>query len=141
MQVQSLASLSGLRIWHCHKFWCRSWVWLRTSVAAAVAQAFSCRSYLTPSLGTSLCLICGHKKKENVIKRDKEISEVFPPSSCSCSESSLVGRWKKQPLMGTPSYAMSLIIFNSFCVFQVKKLYFKEIIPFTIISKIIKYLG
>ena len=24
MQVWSLASLSGLRIWHCHELWCRS---------------------------------------------------------------------------------------------------------------------
>ena len=26
--VQSLASLSGLRIWHCHELWCGSQMWL-----------------------------------------------------------------------------------------------------------------
>ena len=25
--VQSLASLSGLGIWHCHKLWYKSWIW------------------------------------------------------------------------------------------------------------------
>ena len=32
-----LASLSGLRIWHCRKLWCRSQTWLRSQVAVAVA--------------------------------------------------------------------------------------------------------
>ena len=34
--VQSLASLSGLRIWCCRELWCRSQTWLRSSVAVAV---------------------------------------------------------------------------------------------------------
>ena len=33
MQVQSLALLSGLRIWHCHELWCRSQMQLRSHVA------------------------------------------------------------------------------------------------------------
>ena len=37
-QVRSLASLSGLRIKRCHELWCRSQLWLRSSVAVAVAQ-------------------------------------------------------------------------------------------------------
>ena len=28
LQVQSLTSLSGLRIWHCHELWFRSQMWL-----------------------------------------------------------------------------------------------------------------
>ena len=36
MQVQSLASLSELRIWHCHELWCRSQMQLGSSVAVAV---------------------------------------------------------------------------------------------------------
>ena len=35
--VPSLASLSGLRIRHCHELWCRSQTWLGSSVAVAVA--------------------------------------------------------------------------------------------------------
>ena len=36
MWVISLASLNGLRIQCCHKFWHRSQMWLRSSVAVAV---------------------------------------------------------------------------------------------------------
>ena len=35
--VQSLTSLSGLRIWHCCGLWCRSWTRLGSLVAVAVA--------------------------------------------------------------------------------------------------------
>ena len=67
MQVQSLASLSGLRIWHCHKLWCRSQTWLRYCVAVAMVYDSTCSSYLTPSLGTSIC--CGYspqKQKQKI---------------------------------------------------------------------------
>ena len=37
MQVQSLALLSELAIWHCHELWCRSQIWLGSCVAVAVA--------------------------------------------------------------------------------------------------------
>ena len=36
MQVWSLASLSGLRIQHCHKLGCSLQMWLRSSIAMAV---------------------------------------------------------------------------------------------------------
>ena len=36
MQVQSLASLSGLRIWCCQELCCRSQTQLRSGVAVAV---------------------------------------------------------------------------------------------------------
>ena len=36
--VQSLASLSGLRIWRCHELWCRLQTWLGSCVAVAVAK-------------------------------------------------------------------------------------------------------
>ena len=39
LRVQSLASLSGLRIRRCHELWCRSQTWLRPGVAVAVAVA------------------------------------------------------------------------------------------------------
>ena len=35
----TLASLSGLRIWHCYKLWHRSQMQLRSGVAMAMAQA------------------------------------------------------------------------------------------------------
>ena len=48
MQVQSLASLSGLRI---RELWCRSRTWLGAGVAVAVVQAGSYSSDLTPQPG------------------------------------------------------------------------------------------
>ena len=35
-QVRSLASLSGLRIQHCHELWCRLQTWLGSGVTVAV---------------------------------------------------------------------------------------------------------
>ena len=61
--VQSLASLSGLCIWHCHELWSRSQMWLRSCVAVAVEQAGSCSSDSTPSLGTSTYCGCGPRKQ------------------------------------------------------------------------------
>ena len=40
---------------------------LGSGVDVAVAQAGSCSSNLTPSLGTSICLRCGHKKKKKIL--------------------------------------------------------------------------
>ena len=37
LQVQSLALLSGLRIWHCRELWCRLQARLRSGVAVALA--------------------------------------------------------------------------------------------------------
>ena len=48
--VQSLASLSGLRIRRCLELWCKSQTQLRSGVAVAVVAASSCISDLTPSL-------------------------------------------------------------------------------------------
>jgi len=49
MQVQYLALLSGLRIWHCCELWC-----LRSGVPVAVTQASSFSSNVTPNPGTSI---------------------------------------------------------------------------------------
>ena len=85
--VQSLAFLSGLRIWHCCELWCRSQTrWLVSCISVAVVQANSCSSYLTPSLGTSICHECGPKKqkqkqkktiKQN--KKKKQARDITPP--------------------------------------------------------------
>ena len=37
LQVQSLAPLSGLRIWCCHELQCKSQTWLQSGIAVAVA--------------------------------------------------------------------------------------------------------
>ena len=39
--VQSLALLSGLRIWHCHELWCRSQTQLIFGIAVAVVSSSS----------------------------------------------------------------------------------------------------
>ena len=73
MKVQSLASLSGLRIWHCHELWCRLQMWLGSCVAVAVVLACSCSSDSTPSLGTSICHGCGRRKdKKDKNKKEKK---------------------------------------------------------------------
>ena len=36
LPVRSLASLSGLRIWHCHELWCKSQMWLRSGIVMAL---------------------------------------------------------------------------------------------------------
>ena len=62
IQIQSLASPSGIRIGLCHKLQHRSQMQLRSSAAVVVAQVCSCSTDLTPSLGTSICHRYGHKK-------------------------------------------------------------------------------
>ena len=59
--VRSLASLSGLKIWHCHKLWCRSQMRLGSGIAVAVAQAGSYSTDSIPSLGTSTFYKCSPK--------------------------------------------------------------------------------
>ena len=66
-QVRSLALLSGLRIRHCSGLWCGSQMWLGSPAAVAMAEASSCSSDSTPSLGTSMCQRCGSKKTKKRI--------------------------------------------------------------------------
>ena len=60
--VQSLALLSGLRIWHCCELWRRSQMLLGSHIAVVLAQAGSNSSNSTPSLGTSIWHRCSPKK-------------------------------------------------------------------------------
>ena len=62
MQVRSLASPRGVRIWCCRELLGRSQTRLRSGIAGV--EAGSCSSDLTSSLGTSICLRCGPEKKE-----------------------------------------------------------------------------
>ena len=74
--VQSLASLTALRIWHCPELWCRSQRRLGSDVAVAVAWAAAvCSSDWTPHLGTSICRERGHKKNKKI--RASKINFLF----------------------------------------------------------------
>ena len=53
--VQSLASLSGLRVRRCCELWHRSQMWLGSGAAVDLAQARGYSSDWTRSLGTSIC--------------------------------------------------------------------------------------
>ena len=48
LQVRSLASLSGLRIRHCHKLWYRSQTWLRSGVAVTVVYMLAAVALIRP---------------------------------------------------------------------------------------------
>ena len=54
LRVGSLASISGLRIRHWHKLWCRSQPCLGSGIAVAVVEAGSCSSDSDPLLGPSM---------------------------------------------------------------------------------------
>ena len=70
-QVQSLASLTELRIWHYCELQRRSQRQLRSCIAVSVVQASSCNSHSTPkNLGTSICHWCSTKKKKKKKKKD-----------------------------------------------------------------------
>ena len=67
LQLWSLASLSGLRIWHCRELWYKLQMQLRSGITVAVAQAGSYSSDSTPSLRTSICHRRGPKKRQKKI--------------------------------------------------------------------------
>ena len=69
MQVQSLASLSGLRSWRCRELWGRLQTRLGSCVAVAVAID-NCSSDWTPRLGTTICCGCGPKKTKPPSKKN-----------------------------------------------------------------------
>ena len=71
MRIGSLALLSGLRTQRCCKLRRRSQMCLGSGMAVAVAVAGSCSSFLTPSLGTSICLGCDPKKKKEKEKKKR----------------------------------------------------------------------
>ena len=70
-QVQSLASLSGLRIQRSCELRHSSQTQLGSGGVVAVAQARGYSSDLTPSLGTSICQGCGPKKAKTKTKKQK----------------------------------------------------------------------
>ena len=77
IQVQSLASLSGLRIQHCRELWCRSQTWLESHIAVSVMEASSCSSDSTLSLETSICWGCGPKKQKTTKQKKPHIISLL----------------------------------------------------------------
>ena len=69
MQTPSLALLNPCLEIQQHG----SQMWLRSGVSVAVAWASSCSSDQTPSLRTSICCHCSHKKK-----KEKENNRTVP---------------------------------------------------------------
>ena len=79
MWVQSLASLSGLRLQCCLELQWSLQTWLGSRVAVAVMQASSYSSYSTPNLGTSrdhrYCPKKQNKTKKIICKIDKKMQD------------------------------------------------------------------
>ena len=73
MWVQSLASLSGSRIQHCHDLWCRSQMRLKSCVAVPVAVTSSCSSNSTLGLEPPYAASFPKKQKKKK-KRKRKIS-------------------------------------------------------------------
>ena len=75
MWAQSLASLSRLRIRHCHELQHRSEMGTGSEDAAAVVWVCSYSSDSTSSLETSISCECSHKKKKK--KKNSLLSTSF----------------------------------------------------------------
>ena len=100
-----------LRIGCCCELWCRSQMQLGSpvAVAVAVAQAGSCSSELTPSLGTSKCPGCSPKKR----KKNRDVQAAgMKALLCFVSFATyrfniplLLPRWAQHP--GLPSWVWS----------------------------------
>ena len=93
IRVQSLASLSGSGIQHCYELWCRSQMRLRSCIVVAVAEASSCSSDLTPSLGISICFRCSLKKTKEILSLNC--------TNCICHRCSpkKTNKQKKKPIV------------------------------------------
>ena len=82
MRVQSLASLSGLRIRHYGELSCTSQMQLGSGIAVAVVCVGSYNPDLTPSLGTSTCCGCSHKKalkKKKINEQARKLHACLQP--------------------------------------------------------------
>ena len=81
--------LPGLVQWvqapRCHEQWWRSQMWLRPRVAVAVAQAGSCSSDLTHSLGTSMCRCTALKRQEGKERNEAPHLQQLVSSALLCT--------------------------------------------------------
>ena len=87
MQVQPLASRSGLRIRSCCELWCRSQMQLGSGIALAVAWDNGYSSDSTPSLGTFICHRYSHPPPKKRLKRffSAESNDELQPWNCTPS--------------------------------------------------------
>ena len=78
---------------------------LGSGIAVALALAYSCSSYLTPSPGTSICR-CGHKKNNN--NKKKSLIQESEMGSKFCISPKLPGDTYATPLRAGKKYSWPL---------------------------------
>ena len=80
MGFQSLALLSGLRIWHCHKLWCgvADVPQILLCCGCGIGQQGNCSSNSFPKLGTSIGCRCRLKKK----RKKKTLNKLGLEGTC-----------------------------------------------------------
>ena len=69
-------------MWCCHELW---QTWLGSGVVVAVAQAGSCNSDQTSSLGTSICHSMALKKAKKNKQKNPKTKLHFTCVSCMCA--------------------------------------------------------
>ena len=78
MQVQSLTSLSELRIWHFCNLQCRSQMWFRSVIAMAVAGDCSSTSTCSPRTPYAMGTALKNKQKNLIIYNcEKAVSHDY----------------------------------------------------------------
>lgn len=85
-QVQSLASLSGLEIWHCCELWCRLQTWLKSRVTVAAPLAGSYSSDSTFAWEPPNALGAALKRPQKKKKKKKELLFWFLGPTRSVSQ-------------------------------------------------------
>ena len=96
-RVRSPDSLSGWRIWRCRELWCRSQMWLGSSISVAVVWARGYSSTSTPSLGTSMCHGCSLKKTKKKKKKKKKKKEEGDSNDEDEEERNVSRYWQMSP--------------------------------------------
>ena len=70
LKVRSLALLSGLRIWRCHELWCRSPMWLGSSVLLWLWCIPAATALIQPLAWEPPCATSAALKKDKKTKKD-----------------------------------------------------------------------
>ena len=113
-RVRSLASLSGLRIWHCREPWYKSQMWPRSRVAALASliglriwhrHELWCRSQVWAHIPSC----CG-----------SGVGQQLPPYASNAALKDKKKKTGKLPNGDRPSMKIFLILFFFFCLFRAK---------------------